>query len=237
MTGKFIDFILKEKFLVIGFSVILLIGGLYAFKVLNIEAYPDPSPPTVEIIAQNAGWSAEEMERQITIPLETQLNGMRGLDHLRSVSLLGLTDIRCYFGYWTDYYFDRQEVLNRLSLTPLPAGVQPTLSPQSAIGEIYRYELRGDGYSLMDLKTAQDWVLGRQFKQVPGVTDVVGFGGQTKQFHVELDPNKLILFGVSVPEVMQAITNSNANVGANYLEIGQQSYHVRGIGLFRNTQD
>ena len=235
--NRLIELVLRERIMVIALAAALLAGGAYALKYLNIEAYPDPSPPLIEIIAQQPGWSAEEMERQITIPLETRLNGMSGLEHLRSVSLFGLTDIRCYFGYWTDYNFVRQEVLNRLSLTPLPDGVQPTLSPESAIGEIYRYELRGDGYSLMDLKTAQDWVLGRLFKQVPGVTDVVGFGGQTKQFHVELDPNKLILFGVSVPDVMRAIYNSNANAGANYLEIGQQSYHVRGIGLFRNTQD
>ncbi len=235
--NRLIDIVLRERIMVIALAAALLAGGAFALKYLNIEAYPDPSPPLVEIIAQQPGYSAEEMERQITIPLETQLNGMRGLEHLRSVSLLGLTNIRCYFGYWADYYVVRQEVLNRLSLTPLPAGVQPTLSPESAIGEIYRYELRGDGYSLMDLKTAQDWVLERQFKQVPGVIDVVGFGGQTKQFHVELDPNKLILFGVSVPDVMRAISNSNANVGANYLEIGQQSYNVRGIGLFRDSED
>src|SRR5881628_1022507 len=185
MIGKFIDLMLREKFLIIGFSILLLVGGLYAFNVLNIEAYPDPSPQTIEIIAQNAGWSAEEMERQITIPLETQLNGMPGLDHIRSISLFGLTDIKCYFRYETDYNFDRQEVLNRLQMAELPAGVEPQLSPTSAVGEIYRYQLVGDGQSLMDLKVAQ----------------------------------------------------SNSNVGANYLEIGAQSYNVRGIGLFKDTED
>src|SRR5437867_1002816 len=185
MIGKLIDFMLREKFLIIGFSILLLVGGLYAFNVLNIEAYPDPSPPTIEIIAQNAGWSAEEMERQITVPLETQLNGMPGLDHIRSISLFGLTDIKCYFRYETDYNFDRQEVLNRLQMAELPAGVEPQLSPTSAVGEIYRYQLVGDGQSLMDLKVAQ----------------------------------------------------SNSNVGANYLEIGAQSYNVRGIGLFKDTED
>src|SRR5881397_3417917 len=228
---------LREKFLIIGFSILLLVGGLYAFNVLNIEAYPDPSPPTIEIIAQNAGWSAEEMERQITVPLETQLNGMPGLDHIRSISLFGLTDIKCYFRYETDYNFDRQEVLNRLQMADLPAGVQPQLSPTSAVGEIYRYQLTGEGHSLMDLKVAQDWILERQFKQVPGVIDVVSFGGQTKEFHVDLDPGRLIAFGVSVPQVIAAIGNSNSNVGANYLELGVQSYNVRGIGLFRSTED
>src|SRR5215468_9048581 len=237
MIGKLIDFILREKFLVIGFSVILVIGGLYAFKALNIEAYPDPSPPTIEIIAQNSGWSAEEMERQITVPLETQLNGMPGLDHIRSISLSGLTDIKCYFTFETDYNFARQEVLNRLQMAELPAGVQPQLSPWSAIGEIYRYQLVGEGHSLMELKVAQDWVLERQFKQVPGVIDVVSFGGPTKEFHVDLDPNQLVAFHVSISQVLAAITNSNANVGANYLELGVQSYNVRGIGLFKDAAD
>ncbi|HMB29029.1 MAG TPA: CusA/CzcA family heavy metal efflux RND transporter, partial [Blastocatellia bacterium] len=165
------------------------------------------------------------------------LNGMSGLDHLRSISLFGLTNIKCYFKYESDYNSVKQDVINRLQMVTLPAGAQPALSPQSATGEIYRYELRGEGASLMDLKTAQDWILERQFKQVPGVIDVASFGGQTKQFHVELDPNKLIQFNVSVPQVMQAIFNSNSNVGANYLELGAQSYNVRGIGLCRDEED
>src|SRR5262249_47346806 len=237
MIGKLIDFILREKFLIIAAALFLVIGGLYAFKVLNIEAYPDPSPPTIEVIAQNAGWSAEEMERQITVPVETQLNGMPGLDHIRSISLFGLSDIKCYFKFSTDYNFDRQEVINRIQMVTLPAGVQPQLSPTSAVGEIYRYQLTGQGHSLMDLKVAQDWILERQFKQVPGVIDVVSFGGPTKEFHVDLDPNKLIAFNVTVPQVMTAIANSNSNVGANYLELGVQSYIIRGIGLFKGTED
>src|SRR6266481_1440322 len=237
MVGKLIDFLLQEKLLVIAFSVILLVGGLFAFRSLNIEAYPDPSPPTIEVIAQNSGWSAEEMERQVTVPLETQLNGMPGLDHIRSISLFGLTDIKCYFQYETDYNFDRQEVLNRLQMADLPAGVRPELSPTSAVGEIYRYQLIGKNSSLMDLKVVQDWILERQFKQVPGVIDVVSFGGETKEFHIDLDPNKLIAFNVSVSQVMNAVAASNSNVGANYLEIGTQSYNVRGIGLFKDNSD
>src|SRR5262245_44963091 len=235
--NRLIELVLRERLLVIALAAALLLGGAYAFKNLNIEAYPDPSPPLIEIIAQQSGWSAEEMERLVTLPLETQLNGMPELEHLRSISLFGLTDIKCYFEYAADYNFVRQDVLNRLQIVTLPEGVQPALSPQYATGEIYRYELRNEGSSLMDLKTAQDWILERQFKQVPGVIDVVSFGGQTKEFHVDLDPNKLIQFNVSVQRVMQAIFNSNANVGANYLELGEQSYNVRGIGLFRNEED
>jgi len=237
MIGKVIDFVLRERFLVVALSVLLIIGGLYAFKNLNIEAYPDPSPPTVEVIAQNPGWSAEEMERQITLPMETQLNGMPGIDHIRSISLFGLSDVKCYFQFESDYNRDRQEVLNRLQSVTLPPGVQPELSPWTAIGEIYRYQLIGPGYSLMDLRVAEDWTIERQFKQIPGVLDVGTFGGPTKEFRVDLDPNKLLAYGVSVPQVMNAITNSNSNVGANYLDIGEQSYNVRGIGLFKNTDD
>src|SRR5215468_8171 len=237
MIGTLIDAILGQRLLVVALSASLLLVGLYAFGVLNIEAYPDPSPPTIEVIAQNPGWSAEEMERQITIPIETQLNGMPGLDHLRSISLFGLTDIKCYFRYDTDYNFDRQEVLNRLQMVQLPPGVQPQLSPTSAVGEIYRYQLVGQGHSLMDLKVAQDWLLERQFKQVPGVIDVVSFGGPTKEFHIDLDPTKLIAFNTSIAQVLTALANSNANVGANYLELGRQSYNIRGLGLFKTTDD
>jgi cobalt-zinc-cadmium resistance protein CzcA len=237
MIGKLIEFILRARLLVVTGAIALLIGGLFAFKQLNIEAYPDPAPPTIEVIAQNPGWSAEEMERQITVPLETGLNGMPGITDIRSVSLFGLTDIKCYFGFGTDYNFDRQEVLNRLQIVTLPSNIQPQISPSSAVGEIYRYQLVGKGYSLMDLKVAEDWILERQFKQVPGVIDVVSFGGPTKEFHVDLDPSKLIAFGVTVPQVLAAISNSNSNVGANYLELGAQSYNVRGIGLFKNEDD
>src|ERR1700736_4524128 len=173
MVGKLINFILHERFLVVALSIVLLLGGLFAFKYLNIEAYPDPAPPIIEILAQNPGWSAEEMERQITVPLETQLNGMPGIDTIRSISLFGLTDVKCYFGFDTDYNYDRQEVLNRMQMVTLPAGVQPQISPWSAVGEIYRYRLVGDGYSVMDLKVAEDWTVERNFKQVPGVIDVV----------------------------------------------------------------
>src|SRR5947209_6703479 len=237
MIDRVIDFVLRERFLVVALSALLLIGGLCAFKYLNIEAYPDPSPPTIEVIAQNAGWSAEEMERQITLPIETQLNGMPGIDHIRSISLFGLSDVKCYFQFESDYNQDRQEVLNRLQAVTLPPGVQPQLSPWTAIGEIYRYQLVGSGYSLMDLRVAEDWIIERQFKQIPGVLDVGTFGGPTKEFHVDLDPGKLLAYGISVPQVMNAIANSNSNVGANYLEIGEQSYNVRGIGLFKDTED
>ena len=237
MIARLIDLSVRERGLVAAAAAALLLGGVVAFRALNVEVYPDPSPPTIEIIAQNSGWSAEEMERQITIPLETELNGMPGLETIRTISLFGLTDVKCYFREGADYYAARQEVLNRLQAASLPAGVQPQISPWSALGEIYRYRLVGDHATPRELKEAQDWILVRQFKQVPGILDVVGFGGPTKEFHVDLDPNKLIAFGVSVTDVMSALAHSNSNVGANYLDAGEQSYNIRGIGLFAGAED
>jgi cobalt-zinc-cadmium resistance protein CzcA len=159
-----------------------LIGiGAAAYAHLDIEAYPNPVPPLVEVIAQPPGWSAEETERYVTVPLEVSLAGMPNLEHVRSQSVFGLSDVKCYFAWGTSYDGARQEVLNRLRMANLPEGVSPDISPWNAIGEVFRYTLVGDGYDLRDLKTAEDWVLERQFKTVPGVIDVVSFGGLTKQ--------------------------------------------------------
>src|SRR3989441_1557755 len=193
----------------------------------------------VEIITQNPGQSAEEIERYITIPLEVAVAGMPGLQHVRSISLYGLSDIKVQFSYDTDYYFALQQTLNRLNtVNNLPNNAQPTISPWSAIGEIYRYQLIGPpGGSLMELKTLQDWVLQRRFKTVPGVIDVVGWGGLSKEYHVEVDLQKLQGHGITLPQVMGAISNSNINVGARTLDIGQQAANVRGLGLIRSLED
>lgn len=234
---KLIESSVRERVFIITASSILFLAGIYAFLQLNIEAYPDPSPPLVEVIAQSPGWSAEEMERQVTVPLETELNGIPGIDVIRSISLFGLTNIKVYFEWGTDYDGARQEVINRLQMADLPDGVDPELSPWSALGEIYRYQLVGEGYTSMELKEAQDWILERQFRQVPGIIDVVGFGGPTKEFQVEVDPNRLISFDISISDVMDALEQSNSNVGGNYLDIGEQTYNVRGVGLFRGLED
>ena len=238
MVAKIVELALSERVFVLALGVVLLVGGLYAFHVLDVVAYPDPSPPMVEVITQNPGWSAEEIERQITIPLETALNGMPGLTDIRSLSIFGLSDIKVYFDFNTDYYFDRQEILNRLQLVNLPAGVQSQLSPWSAIAEIYRYELVGPPeLSLSDLKAIQDWQLQRQFKQVRGVIDVTAEGGTTKEYHVDVDPRSLLQYNVTLGQVLNALSNSNANVGGNYLTIGPQSFNVRGVGLIRDLGD
>src|SRR5436305_10632539 len=163
MIARIVELALGQRVFVLSLGVALLVGGLYAFHRWDVVAYPDPSPPMIEVITQYPGWSAEEIERQITIPLETALNGMPGLTDLRSISIFGLSDIKAYFDFKTDYYFDRQEVLNRLQLVNLPVTVQPQISPWSAVAEIYRYELTGPPeLSLSDLKAVQDWPLQRE---------------------------------------------------------------------------
>jgi cobalt-zinc-cadmium resistance protein CzcA len=237
MIARIVEVSLVQRILVCALGFLLVFGGLYAFHLLDIVAYPDPSPPMVELITQYPGWSAEEIERQITVPIEVALNGMPGLADIRSLSIFGLSDIKVYFDFDSEMFRDRQEVLNRLASIQLPQGAQPVLSPWWAIAEIYRYELTGEATSLTELKTIQDWQVRRAFKRVPGVIDVTTFGGTTKEYHVDIDPGKLISYGVSLSQVMTALTNSNANVGGNYLTIGAQSYNIRGLGLINDLDD
>jgi len=230
---------LRNRVLVLIAFIISIVGGLFAFKQLNIEAYPDPVPPLVNVVTQSPGLSAEEVERYITIPIETQIAGLPNARVLRTISLYGLSDVKLQFTF--DYTYDEalQQVLNRLSqMQNLPAGAQPQISPVSPIGEIYRYRLKGPpGYSVLDLKTLQDWVLQRRFRAVPGVIDVVGWGGKTKTFELQVDLNKLGAYSLTLPQVVQTITNSNVNVGGNTVSLGTQSAVVRGVGLIRSIDD
>src|ERR1700726_588704 len=230
---------ISRRYLMVGLLAVVMIGGLIAFKQLNIEAYPDPTPPMVDIVTQSPGLSSEEIERYITIPIETQVSGIKNLRTIRTISLYGLSDVKLQFSF--DYTYDEalQQVLNRLSqLAPLLGNVQPTISPLSAIGEIYRYRLAGPpNYSVLDLKTLQDWVLQRRFRAVPGVIDVTGWGGKTKTYELQVDFNKLIAYGLTLPQLLQAVSNSNINVGGNTLAIGSQSAVVRGVGLIRSIDD
>ena len=229
--------LLRYRNVVLIVFVAALAIGVYAFTQLDIEAYPDPSPPMVEFITQNPSWSAEEMEQQVTIPLETGLNGTPELDQIRSISIFGLSDVKMYFTFDSDYFVDRQEALNRLQQVTLPNNLQPQLSPESPVGEIYRYQLTGPDYSLNELKATQDWLLVREIKQVPGIIDVATFGGTTRQYQAEVDPNRLLTYGVTMTQVVNAVQNSNANAGGNYLTIGSQSVNVRGIGLLHTLTD
>jgi len=236
---RLVAFAVSRRFLMVGLFAAVIIGGLIAFKELNIEAYPDPTPPMVDVVTQSPGLSAEEIERYITIPLETQLAGIKNSKVIRTISLYGLSDVKLQFSF--DYTYDQalQQVLNRLSqLPPLLNNAQPQISPLSPIGEIYRYRLVGPpNYSVLDLKTLQDWVLNRRFKAVPGVIDVTSWGGRTKTYELQVDFNKLVANGLTLPQLMQAISNSNVNVGGNTLNIGSQSAVVRGVGLIRSIDN
>jgi heavy metal efflux system protein len=232
-----IRILLEYSSIVLIVFVVSLEVGVYAFSKLDIEAYPDPSPPLVEVITQNPSWSAEEMEQQVTVPVEANLNGTPHLDQVRSISIFGLSDVKLYFNFDSDYFRDKQEVLNRLQTLALPGGLQPQLSPWSPIGEIYRYQLTGGGYSLNELKATQDWLVRRELRQVPGIIDITTFGGTTRQYQVEADPNKLLAMNVTLPQVLNAIQSSNANAGGNYLTLGDQSINVRALGLLKNIDD
>src|SRR5262249_3531717 len=217
----------------------------YAFLHVNVEAYPDPAPAIVEVLAQWPGASAEEMERQVTIPLEITLAGMPGLKETRSRSLFGLSYLRNQFEYGIDYEKAKQEVINRLQFTPaLPAGVIPVLSPATTTGEIFRYILRSpknalgqDIYTLNDLKLLQDWTLEREFKRVPRVMDVTGAGGTVKRYEIHPDPNRLKRFGITLPQLQSAIANSNANVGGDYITQGRTTLVVRNLGVIGGGKD
>lgn len=201
-----ISWSLHNRLVVLLATIGLIAFGIHAAYNLNIEAYPDPTPPLVEVITQNPGTSPEEMERLISIPIETVLNGMPGLKYLRSISLAGLNDVKCIFEYGTDYWQARQEVINRIGMiSNLPQGVTPTLSPWSPTGEIVRYVLEGEGYTLNQLKAVQDWVLERQLRTVHGVIDVTGFGGTVKQYQVLLDTQLMKRYDVTLQMVTDAI--------------------------------
>jgi heavy metal efflux system protein len=229
--------LLRFRNVVLIIFIASLAAGAFAFFHLDIEAYPDPSPPMVEFITQNPSWSAEEMEQQVTVPMEAGLNGTPKLDQIRSISIFGLSDVKMYFSFDSDYFVDRQEALNRIQQVNLPNNLQPQLSPESPIGEIYRYQLTGPDYSLNELKATQDWLLVREMKQVPGIIDVATFGGTTRQYQAEVDPHKLLGMGVTMTQVVNAIQSSNANAGGNYLTVGSQSVNVRGIGLLHSLTD
>ncbi|WP_435006248.1 efflux RND transporter permease subunit [Tundrisphaera lichenicola] len=223
---------LHNRLLVIAGVLALIAAGIHSARELNVEAYPDPTPPLVEVITQSPGFSPEEMERLVGVPIETALNGMPGLEDLRSTSVSGLNDIKCQFAYGTDYWAARQEVINRIgSVDNLPKGVMPGISPWSPTGEIIRYVLEGPNYTTNQLKAVQDWVLRRTLKTVPGVIDVTGYGGTVKQYQVLVDTRLLRRYNITLQQVEDAIHNSNANVGGDILSMGSQAHNVRALGL------
>src|SRR5258707_5349747 len=230
---------LKQRVLVIILGITLMVAGLFAYRTLNIEAYPDPVPPLVDIITQNPGQSSEEIERYITIPIEVQMAGIPYVQAVRTISLFGLSDVKVQFTYDVTYQQASQLVINRLAqLGPLPNGVQPVLSPTSPIGEIFRYRIVGPpGYSVTDLKTIQDWILQRRFKAVPGVMDVSGWAGMTKTYEITVDLDKLLAYGLTLPQMLQTLNISNINVGGQTISFGSQSAIVRSVGQIKSLDD
>src|SRR3982751_4195330 len=230
---------LRQRVLVLILSIALIAGGLFAYKKLNIEAYPDPVPPLVDIMTQNPGQSSEEIERYISIPIEVQMAGLPYVSSVRSISLTGLSDVKVQFTYDISYREASQLVTNRLNqLGPLPNGAQPFLSPTSPIGEIFRYRVVGPpGFTVTDLKTIQDWILERRFKAIPGVIDVTTWGGKTKTYDITVDLDRLLAYGLTLKQVLDGLNNANINVGANTVNIGSQSAIVRSVGQIKSLQD
>jgi cobalt-zinc-cadmium resistance protein CzcA len=248
MIRKLIEVALNNPLVVLLLTSGLAIFGVISFINVNVEAYPDPAPAIVEVVAQFPGASAEEVERQVTIPLEVTFFGMRGLKTIRSQSLYGLSDLKMNWNYGSQYTFEacRQEVINRLATIsqPLPANVTPVISPQSPTGEIYRYILKvprdangKEVYTLNDIKALQDWVLEREFRTVPRIVDVTSFGGTVRRYEVQPDPDRLRRYGVSLPQLQAVLTNSNQTVGGDYVNQGQVAMTVRSVGLFGGGMD
>src|SRR5499426_333972 len=238
MLRHLIAFCLTRRPLVLVAFFVFLGIGTAAFITLNIEAYPDPAPPIIEIIAQRPGQSPEEMERYVTIPIEIAVASTPGLRYIRSNTVYALSFIRLQFEYGRDYHFVRQQTINRLREADLPQGVQPVISPAGTISEIFRYELKGPpDMDLIELKTLQDWVVERRLRMVPGVSDVLVLGGKTKEFQAEIDLNRMRAFGVSIPQIINAIATNNANVGGRTIAMGEQAVNVRGLGVVRSLED
>jgi len=240
MIRRLVDFALNNRFLVAIFAVLLFAWGYVSFKALPIEAYPDVANNYVQVITQWPGRAAEEVEQQVTVPLETVMNGIPHLQHLRSTSLFGLSSLMLIFDDASDNDWNRQKVLERLSAVTLPANLQPQIGTDySPVGQIMFYTLTSTDpeCDLMELKSLEDWVLEKQFKSVPNVVDVSSFGGTTREYQVRVDPNKLISYGLNLGQLEAALTNNNVNAGGSFIEQGLQQVNVRELGLVDRVHD
>src|ERR1700723_2610413 len=240
MIQALVDFALNNRYVILELALILLLGGIISFKRLPVEAYPDVANTWVQVITQWPGRAAEEVEQQVTIPSEIQMNGAPYLLHVRSASLAGLSVVNLIFDDDSDNDWDRQKVLERLSGVTLPPNVSAQIGPDfSPIGSVYWYTVKSTNpnYDLMDMKSLQDWVITKFMKAAPDVLDDYSFGGITREYQVRADPDKLVSYGLSLAQVEQQLTNSNANGGGSFLEEGLQQVNVREVGLVRNVTD
>jgi cobalt-zinc-cadmium resistance protein CzcA len=240
MIRKLVDFALENRFMMLAAAVLLFGWGAISFHQLPIEAYPDVADNYVEIITQWPGISAEQIEQQVTIPLEIAMNGVPHVVHLRSFSLFGLSDLKLIFDDEEENAWNRERVLERLSQVPLPPGVSPQMGTDwSPVGQIYFFTLKSSNpqYDVMDLKSIEDWIVEKNFKSVPDIVDVSSFGGPTREYQVRLDPTKLISYGLSIAQVEQQLANNNINAGGSFIEAGQQQINIREVGLVRTVRD
>src|SRR5258706_5807532 len=238
MIHHFVQFALRQRFLVLVLVVFVGVAGALSFQRMPVDAYPDLAPPRVEIITQWPGHAAEEVERLVSLPIEVEMNGVPHMEVMRSISLYGLSDVRMTFQENTDDYFARYAVFERLANVQLPSGVTPGLSPLfSPSGLVYRYVLESPDRGPQELKTIEDWVAARAYKAGPGVADDSGFGGTTMQYQVLLDPTRIYSYHIPVAQIVTALAANNANAGGGFYSVGQQFNYVRGIGLLRSTED
>src|ERR1700741_2783030 len=240
MIRRLVDFALGSRFLVLAIGILLFAWAIVSFHQLPVEAYPDVAHNYVDVIAQWPGISAEQVEQQVTIPLETAMNGIPGIAHVRSWSIFGLSTVEMVFGEDTTNFENRERVLERLSQVTLPAGVVPQMGTDwSPVGQIYFFTLKSTNpnYDVMELKSIEDWVIEKNFKAIPNVVDVASFGGPTREYQVRIDPNKLISYGLSLAQVEQQLTSNNANAGGSFIEAGLQQINIREVGLVRNVSD
>jgi cobalt-zinc-cadmium resistance protein CzcA len=238
MIHRIVQFALKQRMLTLLIVAFLVVGGVISFHNMPVDAYPDLAPPMVEVITQWPGHASEEIERLVTVPTEVEMNGVPKMFVMRSISLYGLSDVILTFEDGTDDYFARQQVFQRLTEVTYPTGVTPTLAPlASPSGLVYRYVLESPDRTPQELKTFEDWVIERAYKQVPGVADDSGFGGTVMQYQVVLDPAKLYAYHLTVPTVIQQLSVNNSNAGGGFYPQGGQIYYVRGLGLIRDTSD
>jgi cobalt-zinc-cadmium resistance protein CzcA len=240
VINSIVDFALNNRFVVLSVAVVLFVWGIISFKRLPVEAYPDVANTWVQLITQWPGRAAEEVEQQITIPIEIQMNGIPHLRHVRSASLAGLSVVNLIFDDDSNNDWDRQKVLERLSAVTLPPNVTAQIGPDfSPVGQVYWYTLKSTNpkYDLMELKSLQDWTISKYMKAAPDVVDDSSFGGLTREYQVRVDPDKLVSYGLSLAQLEQQLMNSNANAGGSFIEEGAQQVNVRAVGLIRNVQD
>ncbi len=240
MIRAFVDYALNNRFIVVVVAVLLLVWGAIAFHNLPVEAYPDVANNYVQVITQWPGHAAEEIEQQVTIPVEIQMNGIPHLEHLRSVSIFGLSSVMLIFDDQSSNDWNRQKVLERLAQVQLPSGLQPQMGTDwSPVGQIYFYHLisKNPKYDVMELKALEDWVLEKQFKSVPNVVDVSSLGGMTREYQVRVDPSKLVAYGLSVGQLETQLANNNVNAGGSFIESGLQQLNVRAVGLIGTIED